>query len=81
MNTETLHHLVGIFQGLCIIGGSWWGYSYYFGKLNFQPEIEKKRKIKVEKFGWILLPSCIIGSLVGILIILLSLYKITIASH
>lgn len=51
MKTNLLSNIVAILQGVFLISGAWWGYTYYTGRLKFSGEAEKRRKRKAKKYG------------------------------
>ena len=63
--------VIGICQALFILGGAWWGYSYYSGRLQFSGEAEKRRQERVKRYGIILMLAviaCVIGGVILLVI-------------
>jgi len=74
--------VIGICQALFILGGAWWGYSYYSGRLQFSGEAEKRRQERVKKYGVILILAviaCVIGGAVLLVIKIAEFSKIVFA--
>ncbi len=66
-----IESLIGICQALFILGGAWWGFSYYSGRLQFFGEAEKRRQERVKKYGVILILAviaCVVGGAVLLII-------------
>ena len=66
-----IESLIGVCQALFILGGAWWGFSYYSGRLQFSGEAEKRRQERVKKYGVILILAviaCVVGGTVLLII-------------
>ena len=77
MNFSSIQHeIIGVCQAFFLLFGARWGYAYYSGKIQFAGETEEKRKIKVKKYGLIIVFG-IIGCLVsGAVLLAISLFRL-----
>ncbi len=66
--------LIGIFQSFFILGGAWWGYSYYSGRVKFSGDAEKRRKDRVEKYGTVLFLAVLVSVFGGCILFLFNSY-------
>jgi hypothetical protein len=71
---QVIDSLIGIFQSLFVLGGAWWGYSYYSGRLKFSGEAEQRRIERVGKYGTILMLAVVVGFIAGSALLVLKLY-------
>ncbi|MDF1615821.1 hypothetical protein [Desulfurivibrio dismutans] len=62
---QVIDSIIGIAQSFFVLGGAWWGWSYYSGRLKFSGEAEQRRIDRVEKYGTILMLAVIVGFISG----------------
>jgi len=65
-----------IIEALFFILSAIWGLLYYTGRLYYAGDQEKRRKRRVEKYGWIILMSSLIGLVGGMIILIFSFYLV-----
>jgi hypothetical protein len=74
---KLIDSLIGICQACFIIGGAWWGYSYYSGRVQFSGDAEKRRQERVKKYGEVLAVAIIGCAFTGIILLFIKIYEIS----
>ena len=64
---------IDIIEALLLLTLAIHGFLYYTGKLNYRGEKEKKRKERVEKYGWVLIIVIIFMLISGLGLLILTL--------
>ena len=54
-----MEKIINIIEALFGLSAAFYGFLYYTGRLNYTGDKEKRRKEKVEKYGWILVVGII----------------------
>jgi hypothetical protein len=65
-----MHNLINIAEGISCISAGVWGALYYTGRLNYSGKKEQRRKVRVEKYGWLLIVGIVLASLAGIMLLI-----------
>ena len=67
---------IDIIEALFFIYGAIWSFLYYTGRLKYAGDKEKRRKERVDKYGWILIIGIVLMAISGITLLFFTLILI-----
>lgn len=68
-----MREIISTIEGLFVLYGAIWGILYYTGRLNYTADKEKRRKERVEKYGWLIVVGIILSLIGGLGLLILAL--------